>query len=80
MFLVEGLLAVAVGIWAFFDPTHRPEQMVADYQREALVETIDAEDTAKEEGHGPRGRWPLSATGGRDFALIYFYLQSRSTV
>ena len=78
MFLVEGLLAVAVGIWAFFYLTDRPEQAtwLPDDQREALVETIDAEDTAKEEGHGPKkvlaalGNWRVWY-----FALIYFCLQ-----
>src|SRR4029453_13486978 len=42
----------------------------------ALGETIDAEDTAKDEGHGPKkvlaalGNWRVG-----DFALIYFCLQ-----
>src|SRR4029078_184570 len=56
MFLVEGLLAVAVGIWAFFYLTDRPEKAAgrpAD-ERRAVVATIDAEDTAKEDGHGPK--------------------------
>ena len=35
-----------------------------DDEREALMETIDAEDTAKSEGHGPQGCSPLSPTGG----------------
>jgi hypothetical protein len=41
-----------------------------------LVETVDAEDTAKEEGHGPKrvlaalGNWRVWY-----FALIYFCLQ-----
>jgi sugar phosphate permease len=78
MFLVEGLLAVAVGIWAFFYLTDRPEQAkwLPDDERQALVETIDAEDTAKEEGHGPKrvlaalGNWRVWY-----FALIYFCLQ-----
>ena len=47
-----------------------------DDERQALVETIDAEDTAKEEGHGPKkvlaalGNWRVWY-----FALIYFCLQ-----
>ena len=78
MFLVEGLLAVAVGIWAFFYLTDRPEQAtwLPDDERQALVETIDAEDTAKEEGHGPKK--VLAALGSWRvwyFALIYFCLQ-----
>jgi len=78
MFLVEGLLAVAVGIWAFFYLTDRPEKAtwLPDDERQALVETIDAEDTAKDEGHGPKkvlaalGNWRVWY-----FALIYFCLQ-----
>src|SRR3954449_10174280 len=56
MFMVEGLLAIAVGIWAYFYLTDRPEDAtwLPDDEREALVETIDAEDTAKAEGHGPQ--------------------------
>jgi len=78
MFMVEGLLAVVVGVWAFFYLTDRPEQAtwLPDDERQALVETIDAEDTAKEEGHGPKrvaaalGNWRVWY-----FALIYFCLQ-----
>ncbi|HEU4909010.1 MAG TPA: MFS transporter [Propionibacteriaceae bacterium] len=78
MFMVEGLLAVAVGIWAYFYLTDRPEKAtwLPDDEREALVETIDAEDTAKDEGHGPKkvlaalGNWRVWY-----FALIYFCLQ-----
>jgi sugar phosphate permease len=78
MFMVEGLLAVAVGIWAFFYLTDRPEQAtwLPDDERQALVETIDAEDTAKDEGHGPKK--VLAALGSWRvwyFALIYFCLQ-----
>ena len=78
MFLVEGLLAVAVGIWAFFYLTDKPEDAtwLPDDEREALMETIDAEDEAKEEGHGPKKVLAALATGGVwYFALIYFCLQ-----
>src|SRR5690349_869324 len=56
MFLVEGLLAVVVGVWAYFYLTDRPHQAtwLPDDQRTALGETIDAEDTAKAEGEGPK--------------------------
>jgi hypothetical protein len=44
MFMVEGLLAVAVGIWAYFYLTDKPEQAtwLPDDERQALVETVDA--------------------------------------
>src|SRR3954449_1285892 len=54
MFSVEGLLAVLVGVWAYFYLTDRPEDaawLPAD-ERQALVETVDAEDDAKASGHG----------------------------
>ena len=79
MFMVEGLLAVAVGIWAFFYLVDRPKdahKWLPEDQRLALAETIAAEDTAKSEGHGPQkvlatlGNWRVWY-----FALIYFCLQ-----
>src|SRR3954466_3927860 len=59
MFLVEGLLAVAVGIWAFFYLTDRPEKAtwLPDDQRRALIETVEGEDRAKTEGSGPGHVW-----------------------
>jgi sugar phosphate permease len=78
MFLVEGLLAVVVGVWAYFFLTDKPRDatwLPAD-QRQALVETVEAEDTAKAEGEGPRkvlaalGNWRVWY-----FALIYFCIQ-----
>ena len=79
MFLVEGLLAVVVGVWAFFYLIDRPKdaaKWLPEDQRLALAETIAAEDTAKSEGHGPQkvlatlGNWRVWY-----FALIYFCLQ-----
>src|SRR6187200_1912166 len=78
MFLVEGLLAVVVGIWAYFYLTDHPKdaQWLPEDQRLALAETVAAEDTAKSEGHGPQkvlatlGNWRVWY-----FALIYFCLQ-----
>jgi sugar phosphate permease len=78
MFMVEGLLAVAVGVWSFFYLTDKPRDaawLPAD-QRNALVETVDAEDTAKAEGEGPKkvlaalGNWRVWY-----FSLIYFCIQ-----
>ena len=78
MFLIEGLLAVAVGIWAFFYLTDKPKDAawLPDDERDALVATIETEDTAKSEGHGPKkvlaalGNWRVWY-----FALIYFCIQ-----
>jgi len=78
MFLVEGALAITVGVWAYFYLTDRPEQ--ADWmdpaQRQALCETLDAENTAKHTGHGPRSVW-ASLRNFRVwyFALVYFCIQ-----
>jgi len=78
MFLVEGLLAVVVGVWAYFYLTDHPKdaQWLPADQRLALAETVAAEDTAKSEGHGPQKVW---ATLGNwrvwYFALVYFCLQ-----
>ena len=56
MFLIEGLLAVIVGVWSFFYLTDKPKdaKWLPDDERLALTETIAAEDTAKAEGHGPQ--------------------------
>ena len=56
MFLIEGLLAVVVGVWSFFYLTDNPKdaKWLPDDERLALAETIAAEDTAKAEGHGPQ--------------------------
>jgi len=78
MFLVEGLLAVGVGIWSYFYLTDKPKdaEWLPGDERQALVETVDAEDTAKAEGEGPQkvmaalGNWRVWY-----FALIYFCIQ-----
>lgn len=78
MFLIEGLLAIVVGVWSYFYLTDRPEH--ADWmdpaQRQALVETIAAEDTAKDAGHGPRSVMSsLANFRVWYFALVYFCIQ-----
>src|SRR4051812_42062139 len=78
MFLVEGLLAIAVGIWSFFYLTDKPKDStwLPAEERTALAETIEAEDTAKAEGEGPR-KVLASLANWRVwyFALIYFCIQ-----
>ena len=78
VFMVERLLAVAVGIWSFFYLTDKPKDAMwlPAEQRQALVETIEAEDTAKAEGEGPR-KVLASLANWRVwyFALVYFCIQ-----
>ena len=78
MFMVEGLLAIGVGVWSYFYLTDKPRDAtwLPDDERQALVEVVEAEDTAKAEGHGPQkvlaslGNWRVWY-----FALIYFCIQ-----
>ena len=78
MFLVEGALAVAVGVWSFFYLTDRPKDatwLPAD-ERAALAEVVAAEDTAKSEGHGPQKVLAaLASWRVWYFAAIYFCIQ-----
>lgn len=78
MFLVEGLLAIIVGVWSYFYLTNKPQDAawLPEDQRQALVETVAAEDTAKASGHGPQKVW--AALGNWRvwyFSLIYFCIQ-----
>jgi sugar phosphate permease len=78
MFLVEGLLAVVVGIWSYFYLTDRPKDAnwLPPDERRALMETVAAEDMEKGSGHAPQkvlatlANWRIWY-----FALIYFFLQ-----
>jgi sugar phosphate permease len=78
MFLVEGLLAVVVGVWAYFYLTDRPKDAawLPPDERRALMETVEAEDYEKGSGHAPQkvlntlGNWRVWY-----FALVYFCLQ-----
>ncbi len=78
MFAVEGLLAVAVGIVSLFVLTERPAAAgwLQPDQRDALVATLEREDTAKSEGAGP-GKVLAALRSWRVwyFALIYFCIQ-----
>lgn len=78
MFLIEGVIAIIVGIWSFFFLTDKPSdaKWLPEDERRALSETIAEEDTAKSEGHGPKkalralGNWRVWY-----FSLIYFCIQ-----
>src|SRR3954453_934700 len=56
MFLVEGLLATAVGVWAYWYLDDRPTDSVwlSAKEKSTLAEAIDAEEHVKHE-HGPKG-------------------------
>ncbi|MFT4164605.1 MAG: MFS transporter [Microlunatus sp.] len=78
MFLIEGLLAVAVGVWSFFYLTDKPRgaKWIPADEREALADTIDAEDQVKAEGHAP-GSVMKALVSWRVwyFSAIYFCIQ-----
>ncbi|TBW40738.1 MFS transporter [Siculibacillus lacustris] len=64
MFLVEGLLAVVVGVWAFFYLDDRPSDARCTWldaeEKAALATVIDAEEREKLD-HGPKGVWAALA-------------------
>jgi sugar phosphate permease len=77
MFAIEGLLTVAVGIWAFFYLTDRPEQahwMPAD-EREALSRALQAEEREKALTGVTRLGAALKDPRLLHFAAIYFLIQ-----
>ena len=78
MFLIEGAIAIIVGIWSFFFLTDKPSDAswLPTDQRDALAATISTEDTAKAEGHGPK-KALLALANWRVwyFSLIYFCIQ-----
>ena len=77
MFMIEGLLASVVGVWAYFYLDNKPADakwLTAD-EKTTLQAAIDAEDSAKQ-SHGPRGALSSLANGRvLYFALIYFIIQ-----
>lgn len=78
MFAVEGLIAIAVGVWSYFYLTDRPKDAtwLEPDERTALIETIEGEDRAKTEGSGPGHVWAaLSSWRVWYFAAIYFCIQ-----
>ena len=78
MFLIQGGLTIVVGIWSFFYLTDKPKdaKWLPDDERQALVETVEAEDDAKASGEGP-GSVLKALLNWRVwyFALIYFCMQ-----
>lgn len=77
MFLIEGLLASAVGIWAYFYLCDRPSEarwMPAD-EREALSRAIAAEEREKQAAGRVGFRAVLTDPRLLHFAAIYFLIQ-----
>jgi sugar phosphate permease len=77
MFLIEGVLASVVGVWAYFYLTDRPAQaewLAAD-EREALQSAVDSEESAKSTTGSHRVRDLLSDRGVLHLCLIYFLIQ-----
>lgn len=78
MFLVEGMLAVGVGVWSYFFLTDRPRdaKWLPDDERDALAEVVEEEDAAKAGGHGPaKVLKALASWRVWYFAAIYFCIQ-----
>ncbi|PWH07876.1 MFS transporter [Brachybacterium endophyticum] len=77
LFLVEGLLAVLVGIIAFFYLADRPSdaRWLTQRERSELQSTLDAESAQKEDSH--KLSWWRALLNGRIlyFCLIYFTIQ-----
>jgi MFS family permease len=77
MFLVEGLLACAFGVWGFFLLDNGPAEArwLTAEQRTALLSTLEKEEAAKST-RGPTRLWPaLVDPRVLLFSLIYFLIQ-----
>ena len=77
MFLIEGLLASTVGVWALFYLDDRPAQArwLPAAERQALAATLEHEDSAKL-SHGPRAvAQALANPRVLLFVAIYFLIQ-----
>ena len=77
MFLVEGLLASVVGVWAFWYLDNRPNdaKWLSAEEKAALATAVDAEEAHKH-AHGPKGVLAaLSNPRLMYLCVIYFLIQ-----
>ena len=77
MFLIEGILASVVGVWAYFYLDNRPSdaKWMSPEEKASLQAAIDSEESLKH-SHGPKDT--LSALGNGKvlyLCLIYFLIQ-----
>lgn len=77
MFLVEGLLASAVGVWAYFYLCNRPEdaRWMPPAEAQALARALAAEERAKQASGKTSFRAALADPQLLHFALLYFSIQ-----
>ena len=77
MFLVEGVLASIVGVWAFFYLDNRPQNASwLSREEQDQIETIIKAENAIKESHGPHSFMAsLTNTKVLYLALIYFIIQ-----
>ncbi|QIB33618.1 MFS transporter [Ancylobacter pratisalsi] len=77
MFMVEGLLATIVGVWAYFYLDNKPADAtwLSASEKSELAKALNAEESSKQ-SHGPRSTLAALASGRvLYFALIYFIIQ-----
>ncbi|MGQ4272632.1 MFS transporter [Terrihabitans sp. B22-R8] len=77
MFLIEGLLASIVGVWAYFYLDNKPSdaKWLSQEEKGALDQALKAEDAAKQ-AHGPHSTWAVMKNPRvLYFSLIYLIIQ-----
>lgn len=77
MFLVEGILAVLVGIWAFWHLDNKPAtaKWIPEDEKQSLIALLDKEESVKQ-NHGPRS--VLKALSDKRIlylCFLYFLIQ-----
>lgn len=77
MFLIEGLLASVVGVWAYFYLDNKPKdaKWLTAQEKSALDQALQAEEAVKN-AHGPHNTWAVLKNGRvLYFSLIYLIIQ-----